>query len=462
MNNKLRDGFTLLEVLLALALVAVIALIVLVNLQPTKSNKDLTNITSRIVATLREAQTKSIAQDSGVIWGVHFGNGTSTSPYYVLFHGSYSSANIMGSQVVLPPDVCYTTIPSGSFLETTFALNSGIPSTSTSIGLNLKSNGCAAAAIGTWNNTTPLPGAVQFHSAVVNNGYIYTTGGLSAASTSSVFYAPINSDGSISNWTSTAALPSAIYGHSAVVSNGYIYTIGGGGGSGVGIGSNVYFAPINATGSLGNWTSTTAIPDSGLSGRSAVTYNGYIYTTGGTDGSGNRTSTVLYAPINSTGSIGNWTSTKALPSQLSGHSAVVYNGYIYTTAGSSNGIETSAVYFAPINATGSLGNWTSTTALPTIFQFHSAVVNNGYIYTTGGDTYTSVFYAPINSTGSLGNWTSATALPNGLNAHSAVVNNGYIYTTGGLSGGSIISTVFYVHIGGGTLIKISSVGLISS
>ena len=71
-----------------------------------------------------------------------------------------------------------------------------------------------------------------------------------------------------------------------------------------------------------------------------------------------------------------------------------------------NGSPTSTVFYAPINSTGSIGNWTRTTALPRAIDSHSAVVNNGYIYTTGGClnsacslTTSTVFYAPTTCQG---------------------------------------------------------------
>jgi Kelch motif protein len=123
-------------------------------------------------------------------------------------------------------------------------------------------------------------------------------------------------------------------------------------------------------------------------------------------------------------------------------SSVVYNGYIYTTGGSIVGAPgtTSTVFYAQINSNGTVGVWATTTKLPNAIYQHSAVVSNGYIYTTGGfdgaGTTSTVFYAPINSNGSIGNWTSNTPLSSAISSHSAVVSNGYIYTTGANGGGS--------------------------
>jgi opacity protein-like surface antigen len=79
--------------------------------------------------------------------------------------------------------------------------------------------------------------------------------------------------------------------------------------------------------------------------------------------------------------------------------------------------------------------------LPSTLYYHSAVVNNGYIYTTGGwivaANTSTVQYAQINSNGTLGAWLTTTPLPRAVYGHSAVVYNGYIYATGGLAYGRV-------------------------
>src|SRR5258708_2793611 len=171
---------------------------------------------------------------------------------------------------------------------------------------------------------------------------------------------------------------------------------------------------------ISSWPTTT--PSSyATQSASAVAYNGYIYETGGEDPqTGDSTSGVIYAPINSNGTVGTWSPTTKMPRSLRGHSAVVYNSYIYTTGAQGNFVGyTSTVQYASINANGTLGSWTSTTALPIGLADHSAVVYKGYIYTTGGEPTTGGFtstvqYAPINSDRTICSWTNTTALPNVL------------------------------------------------
>jgi hypothetical protein len=81
-------------------------------------------------------------------------------------------------------------------------------------------------------------------------------------------------------------------------------------------------------------------------------------------------------------------------------------------------------------------------------------VANGSIYVTGGLDINSiatstVLYAPINATGSLGAWTSTQALPSGIGLHDSIISNGYLFNIGGFDGTSHgTSTVTYVGLDG--------------
>jgi N-acetylneuraminic acid mutarotase len=292
------------------------------------------------------------------------------------------------------------------------------------------------------------------HSAVASNGYIYTTGGYGTAVTSTVRYAQINIQGKTADegWQNKTPLPSTLDSHSAVASNGYLYVTGGCSNSIACIAtatSTVLYAPVSASGTVGAWANATSLP-SVIYQHSAAAYNGYLYVTGGI--STTVTSTVRYAQILSGGSLGSWQNATSLPSVLYSHSAVAYNGYLYTMGGYSTAA-TSTVFYAPINSNGSLGSWTNATSLPSVLGGHSAAASNGYLYVVAGrdvdDAPTStVSYAPFQSDGSLGSWKNTTALPpTALSFHSVVAYNGYLYMTGGENADFLVtSTVRYTQI----------------
>jgi N-acetylneuraminic acid mutarotase len=318
------------------------------------------------------------------------------------------------------------------------------------------SGGGGGVGLGSWAMATTLPQPLEQLAALVKNGYLYLTGGntVSNAHTSTVLYALINSTGSIGNWTTTTAMPLTDYAHSAVMNNGYIYVPGGN--QQFSAGSAVWYVSISSTGPLNVWSSTTPLPTTKLVNGAAIN-NGYIYSVGGQDIFANYTSTVYYAQISSsTGGVGNWTMTTPLPQVSGSLSSVVYNGFIYSIGGYSGGATTSSVLYAPMNSTGSIGNWTMTTPLPAARSGQQiAFVHNGYIYIVGGfnggAATSSVLYAQINGDGTLGNWTNTTALPSSLGREGVAVNNGYVYTVGGYDvSGFETSTVYYAPFSSGS------------
>ncbi|HEU5004945.1 MAG TPA: hypothetical protein VFT49_02540 [Candidatus Saccharimonadales bacterium] len=319
---------------------------------------------------------------------------------------------------------------------------------------NISLGQSTSGALSAWlTNANSLPQALRYQSSIAANGYVYVLGGYnSSAIQSTVYYAKLNADGSTGSWQTNAnALPQARAEGATVVVGGYIYYIAGYTGSNQ---SSVYYAKLNSDGSVGSWsTSANNLPQA-LALHSAVTLNGYVYVLGGLNGTPQ--STVYYAKVNQDGSLGSWsTNTNVLPQGLETFSAVAANGYIYTLGGYNSGGK-STVYYAKLNADGSTGTWqTNTNALPAISYDNTSVTVNGYIYVLGGynsGVQSVVYYAKINSDNSLGSWTTASnALPSARYRHSSIVYNGYIYALGGYDSGSTVqSTVYYASVSGMT------------
>ena len=296
---------------------------------------------------------------------------------------------------------------------------------------------------GGWTGTTALPTANGYSASVAYNGFVYEVGGYNGTTTvSTVSYAAINANGTIGSWTGTTALPTATDGANAIAYNGYLYVIGGFTTATTAV---VDYAPINANGTIGSWTATTALPTATTVATSVV-YNGYLYEIGGWNGTTIFT-TVDYAPINADGTIGTWTGTTALPTATRESTSVVYNGYLYEIGGYATPI-TATVDYAPINANGTIGAWTATTSLPTATDDATSVVYNGYVYEIGGNTgsLTAVVdYAPINANGTIGSWTASVSIPTATDVSSSIVYNGYLYEIGGIAG-VVTATVSYAKI----------------
>ena len=132
----LDTGFTLIELLIVIALIAIIGLVLFLMLGGRRNEGDLTSTALQIAATLREAQSRSVAEDQNAAWGVHFSNATATAPYYALFSSAYAQSTTAG-YYRLPASVAFasSTLAVGSSVDILFSGLSGIASVSTSIGV---------------------------------------------------------------------------------------------------------------------------------------------------------------------------------------------------------------------------------------------------------------------------------------------------------------------------------------
>ena len=129
-----RNAFSLIEIVVVIAFVGIVSVVAVTALFGTRSRTELDSATKQIAAFLREAQSRATNQDENTVWGVHFDNSTSTTPFYALFKTSYSAANTI-SRFSLPSTVQFATssVAQGGTLDITFTQLSGVPSTSTSI-----------------------------------------------------------------------------------------------------------------------------------------------------------------------------------------------------------------------------------------------------------------------------------------------------------------------------------------
>jgi len=219
----------------------------------------------------------------------------------------------------------------------------------------------------------------------------------------------------------------------------------------------LHYAQVQANGTLGAWGTTTALPQAMIS-HTAFASNGYLYVVGGNVGP-TCVTTVRYAPINANGTIGAWTTTSALPQARCGivSAGAVNNGYLYVAAGFNNSDITNRIYYAQINANGSLGAWqTNATNLTNSREYLYAEAAGGSLYVIGGqggisgNVLSSVERATINANGSLGAFTAAPSLPAGRGYLGGARSGNTIYTLGGgtqSSGGTPQSSVYYAQVG---------------
>jgi len=291
-------------------------------------------------------------------------------------------------------------------------------------------------------------------------------------------------------WGSTAALPAAIQGFPTVVApitvtsgtttttTTHIYTFGGNtAASGVLSGksanvASVYSNTINdgtggttaGTLAAASWTTeTNALPEArGFAAgafadgfNSMVSSAGVVYVLGGLDSTGVASSTVYYTTLSSTGAIGAWATTTALPQALYAFGAVVFHGALYV-AGGNDGADTPAatVYSAQINSDGTLGTWSTLPSLPAAVAYHQLVETGGTLYVLGGTStaavdptsvnqsagsVSTVYYNSINPDGTLAgtSWTTNPAsMIKAVEKNTVVAIGSYVLASGGLYAGA--------------------------
>ncbi len=341
---------------------------------------------------------------------------------------------------------CTSTLAATSFTAcTTFV------SIATSIEANLVNNG-GTGQTNAFASATALSTATADHAVVAYNGFLYQLGGCTAYTTgvcstwsSVVNAAPINPGGALGAWTTTGmtALPAATSLEQAVAYNGYMYVMGGSV-SGTAATTNVWFAAISNTGTIGTWqTSTNGVPQLtvGLNRFGAAIANGYLYVIGGANNAGTLQTAGYSAQIDTVnGTLGAWTTLgTSLPTAVAGFNLISYNGYLYVVGGcsayTSNACTTTvqSIQFGATNGSGVIASWNFTTDVPQSMVARQAVASNGYMYFIGNETdVNEISYVDINGNGTLGLLQDSQPALAGGHAHgAAAIFDGFLYTTGG-------------------------------
>lgn len=311
-------------------------------------------------------------------------------------------------------------------------------------------------SVDTENNSVNLPKRL-FNSSVVTAGnYIYILGGYDPLSQDDisqkqVYFAKINSNGTISKWMPTTDLIKSVYASCAVTLGNYIYIMGGWNLTATDseMLDNVYMAPINnnPSGSLGVWTPTTSLPNP-IRYACALTYNLYIYILGGQNQNREILNTVYMAPINNERKVGAWTRTTNLPISIKNACAVISDNYIYIIGGISTDVSginkyLNTVYRASIDNEGKVGEWTIMKQLPQPISDASAIISGKSIFVMGGNNnepvnniLNTVYSAQINTNGTLNYWLelskyTTNPLLQTLTSSCAITSGNYIYLIGG-------------------------------
>ena len=310
--------------------------------------------------------------------------------------------------------------------------------------VRLMTVGISAAEWRSDGNVTGL-GPLQGHAAVQKNGRIYVSGGGTPGSlngTTTVSYTTILSttNHNLTSWTGTSSLPSAIKHHGMAAVGSYLYVIGGQ----VGLvpTSTVSYAPINSNGALGNWASTFSLPDI-RSDFATVVVSDTIYVIGGGGTLDNPQTTVYYAKPIANGNITSWsTTTASLPRALKQLTAVVYNGRIYIVGGYDGTTYYPDVYYATPDSSGNISTWVAagqvsqqSIVLAYGVSFGGQVYIAGGAYSTSGTPLNTVASNLLNEDGTPSNWVNSDVLSLGRIRTAAVTSDdGWLYVIEGNPG----------------------------
>ena len=298
--------------------------------------------------------------------------------------------------------------------------------------------------------------AIVSNSIAIYNNTLYVIGGSCNGTKNLEYYATFKSTGILNSWIALPNLPVNNDSAGVAAYNGYIYMIGGGGTSGVAPYYNtVYYAAINADGTLGSWTLSPNNLLETIGMGKAIAYNSYLYLVAGANGSG-FSNTVEFAKINSDGSVGTWQQTSAYATARYGQTVYAYNGYMYTVGGWGH----NDTQYAQINANGTLGAWQTSSSYDISAgegqRYVGGAAYNGYIYVMGGrneastNSSAAIQYAkidPAGTTGSYGTTTSLSGTNNIVTDAGTIAYNGYLYIIGGYNGSSYITTTHYAPLG---------------
>lgn len=140
-SKQLKSGFTLLEILLVIAILGVISALGSYYLVGYKSSTEIDETANQIVGKLRETQAKAMTGEDNLSWGVHFDNTDANDPYYEIFSGAAYPGTIVEKIYLksFAPDMKFQTPTSGNSINIIFSKISGSPGSQQSIVVYLSS-----------------------------------------------------------------------------------------------------------------------------------------------------------------------------------------------------------------------------------------------------------------------------------------------------------------------------------
>ena len=306
------------------------------------------------------------------------------------------------------------------------------------------------AAFGNFVTGGALPESLGNSKLAVTKDRVYLMGGRNGTTVvNTTRTAAINSDGTLGTWSTGTALTRPRHSGEVVVTKNRVFYIGGAETSADIPTNTVYSSAIGTTGVTTAWSAATALPIA-LSDTQVLVIRNKMWVIGGRSTSGG-VSSIYSSPINaSDGTTGAWTLEGNLPEFLYNHSATVIGDWVYVIGGINSQGVSSKLLKAPINSLGDIGSWThvSLNDLPTPMSRFEVLVTRHNLKIIGrhqaSSKPNSVLTAKINLDGSLGVWTYGVEVPSGVLNSAFGLVKGKAYFFGGTGTGTTTVDSSYV------------------
>lgn len=93
---KAESGFTMIELVLVVAIGVILATVGVINIQKFRNSKDVEFSLNELAAAVEETRTRSVAQESGERWSIRFiSTSTGTDAYEIYTGAVYASSNVV-------------------------------------------------------------------------------------------------------------------------------------------------------------------------------------------------------------------------------------------------------------------------------------------------------------------------------------------------------------------------------
>jgi hypothetical protein len=319
-------------------------------------------------------------------------------------------------------------------------------------------DGCDAT-MSAWKETGALSEARDHHISFIaetkqGKPYFYVIGGMVDQQTllDQAERAVVNEDGSLGAWETLTRMPRTMAGHGfAKVGKTLIFA---GGFGGIGRGTNaVDLVTLADDGSLTDYRDGPALKEKRLH-VSLEAHGDDVFAVGGF-GTTDNTPTIERTTVKD-GKLSAWSDARPMPEKRSHHASASSNQGLYVVGGiqgnpAATNVTLDSVIYAPFEEDGALGEWQTLTPLPNPTSVMSAFVFADWLWVVGGLDETrflkTVIRARIAKDGTVGAWEEQPSLPKVRgHVHQIPIFGGRLYNAGGFSSSGSQDAIFSAEL----------------